>query len=293
MSDLLYRVKRRIRYEYLRRFDNPATLKTRQGVFRVPIGVSDPISRELFLHGEFELDLITDAMHLLRDLSGRPKGKGTLIDIGANNGVISVGMLVTGELDSAVAIEPEPTNFGRLEENVALNGLGHAVHRINCALSSQRATLTFELSDSNYGDHRVRTKSGPLSTRDIFNESERPVITVPADTLDNILLGVPGQFTEDVAVIWIDVQGYEGYAFDGARGTLANGVPVVSEIWPYGISRAGMTMDAFNELVTGIWRSFWVKRRGRFVRYPILAFRSFLDELGPEGSYDNVIFTCE
>lgn len=78
MSDLLHRVIRRIRYEYLRRFHNPATLTTQQGVFRVPIGVTDPISRELFLHGEFEFDLITKAMQLLRDLSGRAKGKGTL-----------------------------------------------------------------------------------------------------------------------------------------------------------------------------------------------------------------------
>jgi hypothetical protein len=67
MSDLLRRVIQRIRYEYLRRFDNPATLTTRQGIFRVPIGVRDPISRELFLRGEFELDLINDAMRLVRE----------------------------------------------------------------------------------------------------------------------------------------------------------------------------------------------------------------------------------
>lgn len=291
MADLLYRVKRRIRYEYLRRFQNPATLTTRQGIFRVPLGVTDPISRELFLHGEFELDLITDAMQLLRGLSGRPKGEGTLIDIGANNGVISIGMIVTGELQKAVAIEPEPTNFARLEENVVLNGISDAVHRINCALSSQASSLTFELSDSNYGDHRVRAQS--LASRDIFNESKRPVITVPADTLDKVLSAVPRTFTDDVAVIWIDVQGYEGHVFEGAGSILARGIPVVSEIWPYGIARSGMTLDAFNDVVTRYWHSFWVKRRGRFVRYPILAFRAFLDEIGPDGSYDNVIFTCE
>lgn len=293
MNDLIHRAVRRIRYEYLRRFDNPATLTTVQGVFRVPTGVSDPISRELFLRGEFELDLIKDAMQLLRDLTGQPKGKETVIDIGANNGVISIGMLVTGQLDRAVAIEPEPVNIARLQENVALNGLEDTILQLNCALSDRKAGLIFELCDNNYGDHRVRKSSGLLAVREIFNESMRPVITVPADTLDDLLADLPEQFTADIAVVWIDVQGYEGYVFVGAKELLARGVPVVSEIWPYGFARAGMTMDEFNSVVIEIWKSFWVKRRREFVRYPLFAFRAFLDELGPDGDYDNVIFTCE
>jgi FkbM family methyltransferase len=293
MPNLIFRVKRRLRYEYLRRFNNPATLTTRQGIFRVPIGVTDPISRELFLQGQFELDLINEAMKLLGDLSGRPKGKGTLIDIGANNGVISIGMLVTGHLDRAIAIEPEPVNFARLQENVALNGLDASILRLNSAVSNAKSELIFELSEANYGDHRVRMASVPTGMREVFHESERPVIKVPADTLDSVLAGLPRQFTDDVAVIWIDVQGYEGYVFQGAKEALARGIPVVSEVWPYGIARAGMTMDAFNAVVVDTWKSFWVKRRDRFARYPILAFRAFLDELGPGGDYDNVIFTRE
>jgi len=291
MHDLLFRVKRRLRYEYLRRFENPATLTTKQGIFRVPLGVPDPISHELFLFGAFELQLMEEAMELLRKLSGRPKGKGTIIDIGANNGVTSVGMLVTGQLDRAVAIEPEPINFARLTENVALNQLNDAVLLLNCALSDRKASLTFELSDTNYGDHRVRVSSGPTGTREVFNESNRPVITVPADTLDSVLASLPAKWTDDVAVVWIDVQGYEGHVFAGARAILDRGIPVVSEIWPYGIARAGMTLDSFSDLVNEIWTSFWVRRRRRFAKYPILAFRAFLDELGPDGDYDNVIFT--
>lgn len=97
MNSLLKKVKRRIRYEYLKRIENPATLKTKMGTFKVSIGVKDPISRNLFLHGEFELDLINEAMDLLCGISGKPKGKGTILDIGANNGVISIGMLETGQ----------------------------------------------------------------------------------------------------------------------------------------------------------------------------------------------------
>jgi FkbM family methyltransferase len=292
MPSLPYRVVRRLRYEYLRRFDNPATLTTRQGVFRVPLGVDDPISRDLFIHGEFELDLITEAMHLVRQVSGRPKGKGSIIDIGANNGVISIGMLVTGQLERAVAIEPEPINFKRLQENVALNRLDDTVLLVNRALSNAKSHLTFELSDSNYGDHRVRINAHPAGVaRDIFKESERSVITVAADRLDDMIEEVPARFIEDIAVVWIDVQGYEGYVFDGARKLLARGVPVVSEICPYLITRTDMTADQFSALVAEIWPYFWMKRRDHFARYPIAAFRAFMDDVGMDGYYDNVVFT--
>jgi FkbM family methyltransferase len=292
MPSLLYRARRRLHYEYLRRFNNPATLTTRQGVFRVPIGVDDPISRELFLFGEFEFDLITEAMEVLRNVSGRPKGKGTIIDVGANNGVISIAMLVTGRLDRAVAIEPEPTNFKRLQDNVRLNRLDEGMLLINSAVSDRKSTLTFELSANNYGDHRVRTSSqSTYVTRDIFNESDRPVITVPADTLDSVIAGLPRPFTQDVAVMWVDVQGYEGQVFAGARQLLASGVPVVSEINPYFIARAGMSPDAFSSLVADIWPCFWMKRSAHFARYPISAFRAFMDDVGFEGYHDNVIFT--
>ncbi len=298
MSSILHRLGRRIRYEYLRRFDNPTTLTTKMGIYRVPIGVDDPISRDLFLHGEFELDLINEAMELLRHLSKRPRGEGTILDIGANNGVISIGMLATGQLERAVAIEPEPVNFARMEENVRLNGFDNDILLKSCALSNRTADLELELSGSNYGDHRVRAERSPSDAKDIFKESERPVIRVSSDTLDNLISTLPTRFSNDLVVTWIDVQGYEGYVFGGARKLLAQGVPVVSEIWPYGIVRSGMAMEEFNKLVCGIWTSFWVKRerkysRGRFIRYPIAAFESFLDELGLEGGYDNVIFTIE
>jgi FkbM family methyltransferase len=289
---LPYRIARRLRYEYLRRFNNPATLTTRQGIFRVPIGVDDPISKELFLFGEFELDLIVDAMDLLRKRSGRPKGTGTIIDVGANNGVISIAMLVTGQLDRAVAIEPEPANFKRLEENVRLNHLDGAVRCVNSAVSDRKSSLAFELSESNWGDHRVRMSSHAAEvTRDIFNESRRSVIDVPADTLDTVLAGLPQAFTQDVAVMWIDVQGYEGYVFAGARELLARDVPVVSEINPYFIARAGMSPDVFSSLVGEIWPCFWMKRQSHFARYPITAFRAFMDDVGFNGYHDNVIFT--
>ena len=74
------------------------------------------------------------------------------------------------------------------------------------------------------------------------------------------------------ALIWIDVQGYEGFVYRGAGGTLAGGLPTVSEVWPYGILRAGMTLEEFCNIVNGIWSDYWVYRRQRV--HAISNFRS-------------------
>ena len=106
-----------------RRFRKSVTVTTKQGVYILPLEVDDPISKSLYVRREHEFDLVSDAMCFVRKLKHLEKGKGTVLDIGANNGVISIGMLVGGELDKAVAIEPEPRNFSNLKHNVEGNHL--------------------------------------------------------------------------------------------------------------------------------------------------------------------------
>ena len=87
------------------------------------------------------------------------------------------------------------------------------------------------------------------------------------------------------------MQGYEGYVFQGARSLLEKGLPTVSEVWPYGILRAGMSLEDFANTVGSIWTDYWIERRTRLTRYPITVFDRYLEELGTEGYFENVIFT--
>ena len=274
-----------------RRFRESVTVTTKQGVFTLPLTVDDPISRLLFTERQFELDFVSDAMSFIRTLNHLPKGKGTVLDVGANNGVISIGMLVTGELEKAVVIEPDPRNFSLLTHNVAQNKLEAVMTCLNCAVSDSKSTLQFELSEDNYGDHRVRRSVSDATLEELHGESNRQVIDVESDTLDNLFAGLDEAFRNDIAVVWIDVQGHEGYAFLGGRSLLSSGVPVVAEIWPYGIHRSGMSQEAFCAIAGGIWSAYWVRRRGKFVKYPIEVLYTYFDELGYDGDYDNVIFT--
>jgi FkbM family methyltransferase len=243
----------------------------------------------LYCRRNYELAWMAQAMELVRsaaDAAG--KGKGTIVDVGANIGVTSIGMMRTGEVERAVALEPEPQNFRILQHNVAQNGLSERVLCLPYAVSDRTASASLELSDMNFGDHRVRRV--PMAAPECFDESTSRTISVPADTLDNLLRQIPDDFARSVCVIWIDVQGHEGYVFQGARRLLERGIPVVSEIWPYAIRRAGMSEREFCCIASSLWSIFYVRRGGRVRRYPISQLGSFLGELNGAGDFSNAVF---
>jgi FkbM family methyltransferase len=283
-----------LRWEINKKFRKSVTVQTRQGSFNV-LFADNAISKELYCYGQYELDLMSNAMAFLRSIRKcPPKGEGTIVDIGANIGVISIGMLHTGQLKQAIAIEPDPQNFSSLQGNVILNGLDDRVLCLPIAASHQTGEILFELSDTNYGDHRVWTnsfRSLNSESPELFHESGRRTITVQSDQLDNLLAGSPESFTRNIALVWVDVQGYDGYVYMGAKTLLTTGIPVVSEIWPYGIRRTGMTQEEYCAIASSIWSNYWVWRREKFVRYPLNTLDIFFNELGYDGAYDNVIFT--
>lgn len=279
---------RSVLFDVHRSLRSTLTVASRQGVFTVRLRANDAIGRSLYCQGQYELDLMTGAMSFLRSIGKcPPRGQGTLLDVGANYGVISLGMVHTGEIASAVAIEPEPENFALLQRNVAQNRCEDRVLCLRYAVADEPGQLSFELSPTNSGDHRVRRQATDGGR---FQESERRVITVPSDTLDQIVERLPAAYADHLAVVWVDVQGYEGYVFEGGSGLLRRGLPVVSEIWPYGLQRAGFDADRFRELARRYWSSYWVPRRGRFVQYPIDVLPSLFQELGEEGGHENVVF---
>ena len=58
-------------------------------------------------------------------------------------------MLVRGEFETAIAIEPDPRNFSILQHNVKLNHLESEILCLNKAVSDRQSMLQFELSERN------------------------------------------------------------------------------------------------------------------------------------------------
>jgi Methyltransferase FkbM domain len=112
-------------------------------------------------------------------------------------------------------------------------------------------------------------------------------MTVPAVPLDEV------SDAANADLIWIDGQGHEAHAFRGARSILSRGVPTVSEIWPYGLLRAGTTLEHFAALVSEFWSHFRVESGGSYDRRPICELQAHMDAIGPHGGFSNVVFTRE
>lgn len=155
---------------------------------------------------------------------------GNYIDIGANIGLTTIPVAQNPRVH-CIAVEPEPENFANLCVNVRENCPFNNVEVRRIAIFAQRQRLSFELSSSgNLGDHRLRLddKKGRLE------EEKRTTIDVEAIPLDEIA----GNLDTPLAVK-IDTQGAEPHVVAGGKGTLARAGLIVSEFWPYGMSRLG------------------------------------------------------
>lgn len=267
------------------------TIQTSQG--RLTLSTRDDgIGAPLYRNRQYEYDSSLRAVRLLKEMGFISERNVCMLDVGANIGVISLGLILAGQIQYAIGIEPEPGNYCLLQRNVEQNGLPDQMLCLQMAVGEKSSTLSMEISPNNAGDHRIRTTLAAGATERL-NESSRPTIDVMSLPLKQILerLEVHDSGMSSPSLMWIDVQGYEGYVFRGGRGVLDGGLPTVSEIWPYGILRAGMALEEFVDIVGSIWSDYWIERRQRFTRYPITVFDCYLEELGTNGVHENVIFT--
>jgi FkbM family methyltransferase len=279
------------RWKLAQRWRQTMTLATMQG--RLTISCKDGfISRALFFDREYELALASQVLALLRGQGLLVPGRGTVLDLGANLGVIGIGMLHRGEFRRAIAIEPEPRNYALLQHNVRQNGLQDRVLCLPYAVSDLPGTVAFELCGVNFGDHRVRLDRRVTQVpAERFGESGRRVIDVQAARLDDVLATLPAEFVQDIHLVWMDTQGHEAHVLRGGHRLFARGVPVVAEIWPYGLKRAGVSQEQFCALVRQYWSDYWMVRRGKLVRYPVGVLGCLFDELGDEDDGHNVLLT--
>ena len=267
------------------------TIRTKQGL--LTMSTRDyGIGAQLYRNRQYEYDSSIRAIKFLKSSGFIPKSNVSILDVGANIGIISLGLILAKEVNLAVAIEPEPGNFELLCKNAEQNKVSERMLCLQMAVGDNVSTLTMELSPNNAGDHRIRAVPTP-DAYEHTRESARQTIPVRSLPLFQVLeLPEVRDFgLSSPSLMWIDVQGYEGYVFKGGKSLLEKGLPTVSEVWPYGILRAGMPLEDFANIVSAIWTDYWVERRNRLTRYPITDFERYLEQLASDGHCENVIFT--
>lgn len=179
-----------------------------------------------------------------------PRSGGTFVDVGAHIGTATLAALAWHGFDAAMCFEPDPANAAQLRHNLATNGHTDRTTVIEAAVSDGPERVSFELAQANTGDGRIRL-GAPQAGH--FAEERRDVIDVRATTLDRCV--AEGTLTlEQVSLVWIDVQGHEAHVLRGAKQLLDAGVPIVFELWPYGLRRAD-GVEAVTELAAAAYRS--------------------------------------
>jgi len=177
-----------------------------------------------------------------------------------------------------------------LEHNVAQNGLADRIVRQPIALSSSDGEMELELSDYNSGDNRLRAPNG--ASAGVWHEDRRATVRVPVRRLDDVLAEHPAD-ASDVRLIWLDIQGHEGQFFEGARDTIGRGIPVVSEFWPYGILRSGMTRTAYLRTVCDLFTHVYVLAGERIDRTPVASIDALFDACAAPKAMREVVFVRE
>ena len=215
------------------------------------------IGRSLYTAGSYGYSDIFRAIDILKT-QGKltDRNQGYLIDIGANVGTVCIPLVRQHVFQKALAFEPEPRNFSYLTRNIEQNSLADRVKAFQIALSATSGELELEICSDNYGDHRIRVSGTPTSQYNQLDEKTRSVIKVPVKTLDETIQS-QGIAPAQIKLLWMDVQGHEGHIFQGAGSLIGAGVPVVFELWPYGLRSAGTDLESFIQFVTEHFTHLW------------------------------------
>ncbi len=177
------------------------------------------IGRSLYARGQFDFQKFETACRLIRAHAG-PASDAILIDAGANIGSICIPAVKRGFVARAIAIELDPDNVRLLRVNAILNGVDDRIDIRNMAVGATRSQVSIRRSASNYGDHRVLAVTQPS-----LQASGMSVDMIP---LDSVAVGLDLHKT----ILWMDVQGYEAYALQGANCFIEAGAPLITEFSP-------------------------------------------------------------
>jgi FkbM family methyltransferase len=146
---------------------------------------------------------ILDDDYRLKDIEFRPGD--VVVDIGANIGIVAIYLAKTHPRIRIVAIEPVPTTFGHLQENINLNAVSN-ITALNCAVTKDGRDLRMIVNPGHSGG-----STGHL--RDLKQPGHYN-LTVRSRTLD----GIFDEYVPDrCRVLKIDCEGAEYEILSGAR----------------------------------------------------------------------------
>jgi FkbM family methyltransferase len=180
-------------------------VKTRKEyiLFKNDCGVSD-MTRRGGIYEHYIFDYIRDNIDI--------KGK-TIIDVGANFGFHTLEFADLVDDGKVISFEPQKLVYYQLCGNIILNGYDNITAH-NIALSDEHTNLKME-NLQYHSDDTINIGNAHLDA--YYGSGYNDVEVKPLDSYE----------FENVAVLKIDVQGYEPKVLDGAIETIKKHKPII------------------------------------------------------------------
>lgn len=140
------------------------------------------------------------------------------VDVGANVGLFTLLMAwQVGPTGAVVAYEPDAANLALLRDSVSMNYVDGWTQVRGAAVGSDTVEALLTRSPSFHGDHSLVPFDEDYRRAHAIAEIE--AVVVPVVTLDELV----GRY-ERIALVKVDVEGYEAEVLRGARQLIASGV---------------------------------------------------------------------
>lgn len=184
--------------------------------FEMLLDLHSWLQRVAFLAGGYE----EDTVEFLLELHRRDGRNASLLDVGANIGVITIPF-VRKSSSAAVAVEAVPDNVARLRTNLELNALDEKVQVVPFALGATSGTAQIQVE----GDLQAGEGSGTAnilpdgSTYDCVRQE------IVVRTLDELVES--GELATRCSVVKIDTDGYDLKVLQGGTRFLERDRPVI------------------------------------------------------------------
>jgi FkbM family methyltransferase len=200
----------------------------------------DYIGRKIYRKGHFQRENVERLLAVLRQ-RGLLQPEKILLELGGNIGTQTIYFALSKAFRHIVTVEPDPRNFKLLRTNIDQNDLSRQITAINVAAGESEGTLDFFMHRDNHG------KSSALRQSDRDIEIRVPVKPVSA------MLAEAGVVSEDIGLIWMDIEGYEPVASRSMQPLLARRVPFYMEFSPVFYGPAGS--QAFVDYLAGFYEN--------------------------------------
>jgi FkbM family methyltransferase len=219
--------ERRKRFWNLARDFSPYLVARRDGQLHL-LATDDPSLGTFFARSRSkELRVLTKALDCLA-AEGVEVSRTTFVDIGANTGTATLAALRAG-FSSVLAIEPAPSTFRLLRTNLVLNDVERSVRPLQVALSNKRGAGLLELGSRS---RKARVLAHPDEPSTGHQEQ------IHLTRLDDLV--AEGELAPaEVGMVFMDVEGHECHVLEGAGSVLQEDVPLVMELNPRLLRRAG------------------------------------------------------